>query len=397
MKKLSICLSLLAMMSSYAGPLYAFQGAGGEKKGKSPTATPKPSAPSTPKPPANPPRPATPTADLSVRTNLAGCTVLLNGQPRGNTNQDGFLNLSELKPGNYTVTVRKAGYADGQQTITLGGGLNQQVSFALRAGAVAVSINTNVTGARIEIANVGSYTDRASVQLQPGSYNVTVSKQGFGTTTREVEVAVGKPVSLTIPLSRITPEQMLAQAEQDFGNRRYPTVIATCRDLVQNQPDSPRVNYLLGQSYYNAEQYADGVPYLVKAITLGEQVTLPIKHHHRAGITGLGDALCSGELTFHQGNFKFAGGCNQNFDTPYNKILVLKPEPQKAARLHVEVNVLNRRNKDEKKDFNFHVYQTGLRKVDPNDPNSTDVVYCASQNCSAALDALYQLLQQIKK
>lgn len=339
-----------------------------------------------------------PTADLSVKTSPSGCNVFLNGQPRGSTTQEGFLNLDGLKPGNYTVTVRKPGYAEQQKTVTLYNGVNQQISFSLAATPGSLNVSVNVPGAQIEIGGAGSYNNRVTnLQLYPGRYNVTVSKPGFRTTTQEVEIAPGRPESLNVSLSRISAEEMLAQAERDFSNRRYPAVITVCRDIVQNQPDNQRVNYLLGQSYYNAEQYADGVPYLVKAVTLGERVTLPIKHHHRAGLTGLGDALCSGELTFHQGNFKFVGGCNQSFDTPYSKILVLKTEPQKAARLHVEVAVLNRRNKDEKKDFNFHVYQTGLRKVDPNNPNSIDAVYCASPSCSAALDALYQLLQQIKK
>ncbi|MEP7339094.1 MAG: PEGA domain-containing protein [Acidobacteriota bacterium] len=336
-----------------------------------------------------------PAADLSVRTSPSGCDVLINGKKRGSTNPDGFLNMAGLKPGRYTVIVRKAGYADDQKVIDLYGGTNQQISFALRVGAVPLSVGVNVPGARIEIQSVGSFTGSASTQVQPGRYTVTASKPGYGRASREVDVMVGKPTSLTLTLSRITREEMLAQAEKDFSNRSYTSVIPAGLDLLRDQPDSPRLNSLVGQSYYQSQQFAESVPYLVKAIGLGQQVTLQIKHHKRDGMSlGTLNKLCPGEFTFQQSNFKFSGSCG-GFEIPYGKIQALLPEPLKGGRLHIEVGIPDKKGKDKKEDYNFHVYQADVRLIDP--PKAANTIVCDAPTCAANVEAIYQILKQLKK
>src|SRR5205807_7303187 len=89
------------------------QGGGGEKipdPTKTPTKTPK-STPRDPKPSSKPsiPKPKTPTvADLSINSNLPGCSVTLNNRASGVTDSSGSLYLRSLKPGYYTVTLAKA-------------------------------------------------------------------------------------------------------------------------------------------------------------------------------------------------------------------------------------------------------------------------------------------------
>jgi len=354
----------------------------------------------TPAPPksSGPSRVTGPTADLSVRTSPPGCDVLIDGKRRGSTNPDGFLNVAGLKQGRYVVIARRAGYADDQKIIDVYGGTNQQVSFALRVGAVALSVSTNVPGARIEIQNVGSFNGSASTQVQPGRYTVTASKPGYGRASRDVDVMVGKPASVTLTLSRITPEEVLAQAEKDFSNRSYSTVIPAGLDLMRNQPDSPRLNFLVGQSYYQSQQFAESVPYLVKAIGLGELVSIQIKHHKRDGMSlGTLNKLCPGELTFQQDKFKYSGSCGGDFESPYGKILALKPEPLNGGRLHLEVGIPDKKNKDKDEKYNFHVYQADVRLLDPKNPKSANTVVCDAPTCATNVEALYQILKQLKK
>jgi hypothetical protein len=401
MKKLIICLRIFATFCVGTAICLA-QGAGGEatKPPKSnppkaePKAKPKPTptpkviyVPSAPAPPAN--------GDLTIRTFPPGSSVLLDGQPKGATGSDGLLPLKSVKPGEHLLVVRKAAFQESTRTILVRAGQSNLEEVSLTPSPGSLSVRPNVAGARIEIPNVGVFTDQLSGrQLQPGTYQIRVSKPGHKPEVKTVEVKPAEAAVVNLTLNPITPAEMLAQAETDFSSRNYASVITDCLNILQTQPEQPRANYLVGMSYYNSEQYAQSINYLVKAVALGEAVTLPIQHHRRAGFS---DALVSGTLILHQRTLRFTGTSGGDFDVPVEKILELKPEPTKAGRLHVEVMILNKRNnKDEKKDYNFHVVQAGTRKFDPNRPDSIDVVYCSNPHCSAALDALYQLLSKAK-
>jgi len=402
MKKLAIPLAMSVLLLGASAALAA-QDPGGESKPKSaskPATTPKtPSRPNDAPRKNTPPPKSVPAGEVTVKTSLVCCAVSLDGKPRGATNQDGLLNLGKLTPGRHVIIVTKAGYEKQEREIELAANQSQFADIALTPLPVSLAISVNVPGARIEV-NGQSYTDAvADVQLPPGTYPVKVSKSGYETSLVNVELLPAKPERLSISLERISAEKLLAQAEKEFGSQRYPRVIAACLDVLSVQPEQPRANYLLGRSYFNNGQYAASVSYLVKSIQLGEQVTLPVKHHHTEGRTILGqanDGLCSGQFILRKGAFEFqASDPSHSFNVAASKIYELALGSHKnTPRLHTKVGIA-KGNKEEKKDFNFFADRAAVRKHDPNVANSINDVYC--QDCQSLTDALYQILLQIKK
>jgi hypothetical protein len=147
--------------------------------------------------------------------------------------------------------------------------------------------------------------------------------------------------------------------------------------------------------YFGKQNYQESLPYLSKAIELGEEVGFPIKHHHR-GEMGLGDALCDGQVTFKKGALQFhslsRGG--EDFSISSSKVYEVKSEPQKSGRVSVVVT-LPKGGKDERKTYNFQSTAAGIRLYDPNNPNSLHVLFC--NNCEPMMQVFYQLVLKVKQ
>jgi hypothetical protein len=148
-------------------------------------------------------------------------------------------------------------------------------------------------------------------------------------------------------------------------------------------PRTAREFLAAGQRLYKAEKYSESVPYLVKAIELGEAVKLPVKHHHG----GMNRTLCSGELTLRKGQLKFTSLNDPELDLPADKIIALKPELDKGGRLNAKL-LVSQNNKEKREDYNFHVYLAEPSLTYPR---------CDHPHCPAALDVLYQLLGKVKQ
>jgi hypothetical protein len=325
------CLVFLMLLVVLAEPQTSYaQGGGGEStKPPSKKASPPKRGSKSKLAPDRQPAPPAPTrapiyGEVTVKTGLAGCSVLLDGQTRGTTNQDGFLRLSSLSPGQHIIIVRKEGFHEDQRPVEL---------FAGRHEVIEIKLN-----------------------------------------------------------KKLTTAEMLVQAEADYNNASYDRAIENSRKVLTAQPDNPRANLLLGQSYYLTGN-AESVSYLVKAIAQGETVVIPIKHHHREGITGLDDNLCSGQLTFRKGAFEFKSKdmSGHDFSVPFSKIYAVKNEVHKAGRVHTKVGI-QKGNKEDKKDYNFHVAAAEVVRQ-----GARSLARCSSPNCQPMVEALYQFLQQLKQ
>lgn len=405
MGKPTIIFLTLFVLASFQ--VKAFQSGDGKSKTAKPTPTPKPAAPSKPvsdnestrKSSTSPsPKPVL-TGEATLKTIPAECVVSLDGKSRGTTNQDGILNLPNLTSGTHIVVVSKTGYQKEERQISVSAKQSQTVQLTLTPLPVSLTVQTNVTGAAIQVDNK-SYMDVVSnLPLVPGLHQVRVSKPGYRSVTMSVELRPAKPERMGITLERVPVETLLAQAEQDFVSHHYPQVIPNCLDILAIQSEQPRANALLGQSYFYTEKFAESVSYLVKAIQLGEQITLPVKHHHVAGFSMVAksDDFCSGQLILRKKGIEFqTNNTKDSFSTTPDKIYELGVEPHKntTVKLHTKVGILKGK-KEEKRDFNFFANQAELRKRDPNAANSIIDAYC--QGCQPAVESLHQLVQEIKK
>ena len=315
---------------------------------------------------------------------------------KGLTDISGQLNLKSLKPGSYKLLVRKPGYREYSNTIYIAAGQSNLVSAELAPLPGTLSVRTNVAGARIEYGGTssGAFTDQIAGQsLAAGQYQLRVSKSGYKTEVQSFVVNPAESVSRSITLNPVTAAELLAQAERDFQQQHYQDVIDSCLGALKSQPDNPLANHLLGTSYYLTEKFPESIPPLTKAVKAGREIVLPIKHHHR-GPNITDDALCSGKLTFRKDSLAFnsvdLGG--HDFLVPYNKIYEIKQEAHKAGRINLKLGI-PKGNKEERKDYNFHVSQAQVVNT-----GQKSAYYQATCNdCQRAVEMLYQLLQQLKQ
>lgn len=71
-----------------------------------------------PPPPLPPPPPKPPAGKLALRCSPGDCEVNLNETPRGSTH-NGALEIGDLRPGQWTVGLKKQGYLDRQTVVTV--------------------------------------------------------------------------------------------------------------------------------------------------------------------------------------------------------------------------------------------------------------------------------------
>lgn len=334
------------------------------------------------------------TGALTINSTMAGCQVFLNGVSRGVTNTDGTLRLP-LKAGRYKVVLKKENYEEQERSVIVASGAEAVESFSLTAIQGRLTVNTSIPGADVTLNGVEFPAGIRDLSIPAETYEVRVSKPGFRTFTKTITLNPRGSVTVDASLEPVPIEESLAQVASYLQAKRYPEAISSGREVLASHPNNSKANLLMGLAYYYSDQYSDGVEFLTKAITLGEQVVLPIKHHHAAFLS---DDLCTGRITIGRGTIAFSstdrGG--HDFIVPANKIYGLKFEPDKAGRVHVRVGIQKGKGtKEDKKTYNFHVIHAYLIPANPNDPSSIKSVRC--DNCGHEAQLVYQLLGQLKE
>jgi hypothetical protein len=135
---------------------------------------------------------------LSVQTNPAGATVVIDGQQRGATP----LNL-QLKPGRHVVELVTEGDV---RTIpvmmTPGGQVSQFIEIARATSALGeLQIRTEPAGAQVSVD--GRPLGRSPLTaegLTPGQHTVVLENE-LGPVTQRVTIEAGTTASLVVPMS----------------------------------------------------------------------------------------------------------------------------------------------------------------------------------------------------
>lgn len=155
--------------------------------------------------------PETVLVPLKIMVSPPESVVLVNGQRLDVRDQDGRLTRN-FKPGTYTLAVSSPGYSDETRSLTLEPGRAEYLTLSLRPVPGGLSIKPATKDTRIDIVNkernnsVGSYTGGVEkLSVEPGLYEITISKRGYRTVTREVVVKPGESVYLEPPLERESP------------------------------------------------------------------------------------------------------------------------------------------------------------------------------------------------
>lgn len=426
MKRSLTCVALVLMnlfiftVASYA----SFQtGSGGIRRGVTPESAPPPSAPPRGRQPSMPPSTGPPAAtrrdpppatrstastSLTISTNMPGCAVSLVpvGQARGArahrgmTNQNGLYNLPTLRPGTYRLVVSRADYNQEQMTFQVNPGQSNFVPVALRPILGTLSVAVNVAGAEIQIAGVNYANSVDRLELAPNRYQVTVSRPGYRTRTQDVEVSARQHANLNLTLEPVPVEETMNQAIADYGARRFAPAIAAARTVLAAQPDHPQANALMGRSLYDNRDYAGSLDYLLRALTLGERIEIPIRRHRNTDITRLYSRLNEEAVLVLGGGrleYRSLAAPNENFDIPAGRIHEIKPELHRGGRIHLEVYVPRPGSQRERKrDYNIHVWSATTRELTPNDNVPNQIIVC-DQACHAEFEVLHRLLVQLRQ
>lgn len=178
--------------------------------------------------------------------------------------------------------------------------------------------------------------------------------------------APGPPVVAKPP----TVVEIIGGAEVDFKYGRFDRVIGSCLEVLKNDPDQPRGNLLLGMAYYQSRDYEKSVPYLAKAVALGEKVTFTVAHHRKvfAGSSDNGpdNDLSEGDLILHKDSLELRITSNttktgvrvsdESFRVPLSAVYELKHEANKEGRLKVEVGITGGggAGKEKRRTYNFY-------------------------------------------
>lgn len=329
---------------------------------------------------------------LIVYSGVSGCQVFLNGAMSGATSTDGSLRLM-LKAGQYKVLVKKENFEDQEHTVVIAAGAEAVEPFTLTAIQGRLTVNPSVAGAQVTLNGTEHPEGIRDLSLPVQTYAVRVSKPGFRPFTQNVTLNPRGLAIVEATLQPIPVEEFLPQVLAHLQAKRYSEAISAGNEILVTYPDNGKANLLVGLAYYYSNQYSSSFEFLSKAISLGEQVVLPVKHHHTAFLS---DDLCTGRLTVGQGTLAFSsadrGG--HDFSVPAGKIYELTPEPRKFGRVHVRIGLQNGA-KEDKKTYNFHVIQAFLVSANPNDPASIKFVRCG--NCDDETALLYQLLKQLRE
>ena len=141
---------------------------------------------------------------LRVVTGIPNATVSLNGRDIGTTDANGNLEIPNLAPNTYQVSVTATGFKPNTRTATVPIGSRGTVTIPLEKALADVTISSNANNATVTIASrvIGLAPAKVS-NLEPGTYSVTVSASGYEPSTQSITVKAGDSSSITVNLKAL--------------------------------------------------------------------------------------------------------------------------------------------------------------------------------------------------
>ncbi len=331
-----------------------------------------------------------PGGGLTIRAQ-SGSTVVMDGSQVGVTNAEGVLFVAKVQPGRHLLVVRKDGFRHEERTVNFAG-QTDVVRIDLNPLPGTLSVTANVQGAAFQLDGAGAFAGQISnLEVTPGRHRVTATKAGFKAATAEVETRPGENIRAVLILDPLSPDDLLAESEKSIQAGDWLKGESGARMVLEASPQHPKGNLLLGQATYGQKRFAESIGHFRIALELGQEVVFPIKHHH-AGFPH--DGLCTGVVTLTKTTLAFrstsSGG--HDFKVDGKKILEMKSEPEKAARVNVNVSITNGK-KEEKRDYNFQNVNAALYDVST---TTTPRLRVGCQRCDDSMNVLYQLLLLVR-
>ncbi len=151
-------------------------------------------------------------AQLTVKCNVPGAEVLVDGEPIGRTP---FAASVAVAPGKHVVEAKRPGYGAGSTVVTLAAGGTGGADLDLREDAAAtlalgakVKLDISEPGATVTIDGAPRAVS-APLALPPGPHQLHVERTGFFAVDRELDVKAGATTTIRVSLPP-TPETVEA-------------------------------------------------------------------------------------------------------------------------------------------------------------------------------------------
>jgi len=126
------------------------------------------------------------TGSVEVTANVEGATVYLNGQAVGETPYRG----GEIPPGRHEVRVEKTGFQGFEQSVQVDSGREIRVRAYLDTEPVLLRVESDLPGASVFVDRRYIGTTPLTIDdLGPGTYDLTVSAEGYDIHAETVELA----------------------------------------------------------------------------------------------------------------------------------------------------------------------------------------------------------------
>jgi hypothetical protein len=228
------------------------------------------------------PRPTHPIGTVEVHTE-PGSLLLLDGNPVGNADTQGFLSLPAVPAGNHELVAKNDSYQDAHLQFELASGEDKPVSLPLTwmGGYLAVSVQPG--GAAVTVAGTQTFTvGPAEVKCPPGTYTLTASLDGYSSQTRTIQIAAGEHHTETFAL--LVDPAVLARKLDGAKSKLAagdPAGAEQDADAVLAQtPGNSDAAAIVAESAFQQGDMNRFVDVGAKAILGGRQVTVRTMHAH---------------------------------------------------------------------------------------------------------------------
>ena len=181
----------------------------------------------------------------------------------------------------------------------------------------------------------------------------------------------------------------MGDAQTAYRSGDYEKAASTARSVLAANPQQPKAILLVGQASYRMKRFADSITYLGRAIDLGEEVELPLKHRHGGGL-GLREGYCDGRALLSKSGFSFRGLASKEHDFAVEPTKILEA---RSLQFRVDTRlVIKNGTKEDKKNYDF-VHPGAIRAAADNASLLTEL-RCV--DCDESMNVFFTLLQKIR-
>ena len=173
------------------------------------------------------PKPAPVYGELSIESTPSDAQVFLNDKAKGTTP----LTVDNLEPGTYQLKLTKEGYQNWQQEITIIANQATRVTTNLKKLTPAygsIKVVSEPTIAKVYLNdNYQGETPLTLDKLNPGNYNIKLTKEGYQDYTQQIKVITFTTNVLSFTLTVVPPK---------YGQLSIDSTPSVCQVYLNDQP-----------------------------------------------------------------------------------------------------------------------------------------------------------------